>query len=1225
MRKSLVVALIAVAVLGKPANAANANWPPPLSVTRQQLSDPQYWPDDPGFGGDWNKWAWTPQVALNNPNLSDAEKSAGIGMALDAAWQRSTGDARVIIAVMDSGFLWNRTDLLNKWFLNRNELPPPNRTDCVGTDPYDCNGDGVFNLRDYTSAGVGQLPAAGTIADATLLARADHGDVNGNGYLDPQDLIAIFSDGKDGYGTSVSDGNGYVDDICGWDFMWDDNDPTDDILNGGQGYSHGTAESTDSASEGNNGQGDIGGCPNCMLLPLRTGDSFIAQATHQAMAMYYGVSRGVSVFQAAQITIDNSPMAQDAIDYAWTHGAVLVASSADETSLHQMVPGNLEHPIVVNGHYYDGQSWDDPANTTYTNFSNGTNWGGHIALSGCSSSGSDSTARHAGVFGLIFSYAKQLDLSPPLSAAEAYQLAIENVYDINKPGSGELKQFADGGSGYLDFHMGPGWDAHSGYGRVDTRAALDALHDGKIPPEVDITSPLWFDVFDPVRVPELTLTGMVDAKRATGFDYVVEAAYGLEPVDADFHTVAQGSGQGHLDLSGAGAPKVTLAGLVPNANAAPGVDARVYPNGGPHQFAVTLRIRATAHYGGSAGDVKGEARKTIFVHQDDDLLPGFPRKLANANDPGAPSASGESSPKLVDLDGDGKDEIVFGTGDGYLHAMKADFSELAGFPVPLARSRLIANHPNAVVDDPGKRAAWQEIIATPAVGDVDGDGKPEIVVGTTDGTLHAIRLDGSELSGFPVELGDATLPSEVPDGVGGFKKAGQWVKQAAADGGHELQQLDEVERGFFASPVLADLDGDGKLDIIQAGLDGYMHAWSYRGTELPGFPVEVRDQNGGTEGDHLLTTRGRLIATPAVGDVDHDNQLEILSGSNEIYENSTVGRAYLIKSTGKPANGLWSDAFKPGWPIALSGLYLDVLPYVGRGNPDNPLIADIDGDGQPELFTHVVTTAAKAFNAQGQQVLQTNTSPSQNSVGTSKQGYDVIAVNSGAVADLDGDGLMEYVDGTVAALDLATGASGGKRHDYDHQVTAWAVGHALKNLRDHNTPGVAQAPMLKAFPQLTTDYQFLTNYVVADITGDGRPEIISGNGGYLITAFDADGLIPTGWPKLTGYWNMATPAVGDIDGDGYLDVVVTSRNGYLWAWKTKGRADQKVQWESYHHDLRNTGNAATATIVRAGPQAALPLPPQTKKKGCGCGEAGMELMPLAAFAVFALSRRRRVA
>ena len=52
------------------------------------------------------------------------------------------------------------------------------------------------------------------------------GDKNNNGKLDAGDLILNYSDGLD------DDGNGYVDDISGWDFMKDDNDPYDDTRYG---------------------------------------------------------------------------------------------------------------------------------------------------------------------------------------------------------------------------------------------------------------------------------------------------------------------------------------------------------------------------------------------------------------------------------------------------------------------------------------------------------------------------------------------------------------------------------------------------------------------------------------------------------------------------------------------------------------------------------------------------------------------------------------------------------------------------------------------------------------------------------------------------------------------------------------------------------------------------------------------------------------------------------
>ena len=55
--------------------------------------------------------------------------------------------------------------------------------------------------------------------------------------LDPQDVLIAFTDGDD------DDGNGFEDDMVGWDFLDDDNDPYDDVQ-----YGHGTGEARDSTA-----------------------------------------------------------------------------------------------------------------------------------------------------------------------------------------------------------------------------------------------------------------------------------------------------------------------------------------------------------------------------------------------------------------------------------------------------------------------------------------------------------------------------------------------------------------------------------------------------------------------------------------------------------------------------------------------------------------------------------------------------------------------------------------------------------------------------------------------------------------------------------------------------------------------------------------------------------------------------------------------------------------
>ena len=59
-----------------------------------------------------------------------------------------------------------------------------------------------------------------------------------------------------------------MDDSAGWDFFDDDNDPFDASSYFAAG-NHGSGRASDAAEEGNDGQGSIGVCPRCQIMPLR--------------------------------------------------------------------------------------------------------------------------------------------------------------------------------------------------------------------------------------------------------------------------------------------------------------------------------------------------------------------------------------------------------------------------------------------------------------------------------------------------------------------------------------------------------------------------------------------------------------------------------------------------------------------------------------------------------------------------------------------------------------------------------------------------------------------------------------------------------------------------------------------------------------------------------------------------------------------------------------------
>ncbi|MFP5289301.1 MAG: FG-GAP repeat domain-containing protein, partial [Thermoanaerobaculia bacterium] len=256
-----------------------------------------------------------------------------------------------------------------------------------------------------------------------------------------------------------------------------------------------------------------------------------------------------------------------------------------------------------------------------------------------------------------------------------------------------------------------------------------------------------------------------------------------------------------------------------------------------------------------------------------------------------------SSPALADLDGNGKLEVIIGSDvhlegppintpqGGALWAFRGNGSQHPGFPRFLTYA---------------EQGVEVGIQASPVVGDVTGDGCPEIVVGTGQpwpgGTtigrfLHVYQRDGSIPPGWPQPLvgqvvGSAALGNLDADAAleivapvikfadGPFRPIEGWVYAFNGNGAQIFQVRPKTFNGISADsigePVLAQVGADNPVILVSSvGFD--VALISKTGTQL---------SENGTGGKPVYTTQ-RPVAGPAVADLDDNGTLTLIAASGK--------------------------------------------------------------------------------------------------------------------------------------------------------------------------------------------------------------------------------------------------------------------------------------------------------------------------------------------------------
>lgn len=1090
------------------------------------------------------------QVSTRDPNVARSQQRlcGQRGPALDLAWGVTHGRDDVMTAVLDSGINWYNEvqgeDLAERSHVNVGEVPTPQ-----GSATHDANGDGIVSASDW--------------ADDPRV-----GDRNGTGFLDPQDLILAFSDGTD------ADGNGYVDDISGWDFQFGDNDPFDNVR-----YNHGTGMAADAvASDG--GGSDVGVCFECRVLHVRVGDSFIVDGARFAAGVLFSVDSGAASIQEALGAISNPEHAQRAIDAAVRRGVPIAASMADEASQHPNLPAALERTIPVNSITKELGPLSSVAEalggeSDYLSLNGCTNYGGitwvAVASDACSSEASSraggnvalmisaardgGVARHPGIVG---------DGAGPLSANEIKQLlrATADDIDFSSPGTSRMDRPNNSGNrGFDRYPTRAGWDITFGFGRVNIYEAVRAAHAGEIPPEADIFTPGIYEVLPTSG--SVPVNGAVAAVRSGSYSYKVQWAPGVQapawPGRDDWRTLADVAGQtaprsgalATLDLG-------QVAAALPNGGRGP---SEVDGIGDEDRFAARIRIVVTDAEGRT-----GVALKQIFVHEDPDRV--VQRRVPSA---------GTASPAHADLDGNGTDELILPTDDGTVHAFTADGTELAGWPVRT-----------------GPAAWWPTGSATARA---DGIGQPNDLIGVGAPVVADLDDDGF------LEV----AVTDVAGHVSVWNRTGDLVFRAAVDPRLSPEaatsRVNRLKPGFLAAPAAGDLDGDGDLELVAAAMDRHVYAWHHDGAPVDGFPVLVVDPARVQSVDPVnrsITFRGdldgvgdggELIVTPTVADLTGDGRAEIVVGPQEQYKDETVGVFPPVGIPGLSGNtrlyAIWGDgaahqrtgadrhpqhphdqAYLPGWPVKLPMVVSGVLPLIGNGVNIQAVVGNLDRDPAPEIAAASSAGPLMVFDVDGRtpvgrefgvqvapEWLGENRSPNAN---TEDGGIRVAAFGGPSLGDMTGDGRLDVAMPTVGLIGALDRLLPGFQPGHNH-MSIW-------NMRTQT--------LTAGSPRQIRDLAFFSVPALVDVDDDGDLDVALGHGVSLIESTDARGDVAPGWPKLTGGWVVGTPSFGDRDGSGRAEMATVRRDGWLQIWDTQARTERLGDgWPRWGNDGTNSGDA----------------------------------------------------
>ncbi len=432
------------------------------------------------------------------------------------------------------------------------------------------------------------------------------------------------------------------------------------------------------------------------------------------------------------------------------------------------------------------------------------------------------------------------------------------------------------------------------------------------------------------------------------------------------------------------------------------------------------------------------------------------------------------SPVAFNLDNDAEDEILISVvktnnpGEKlsyYLYAFKSNGNRLEGWPKRYSNFEI----------NPQTAGTSISNIPDPSIGDLENDGNNEIVI-SIGNLLAVLNLSGDV----------------------------KWSKS--------------LDGYSYASPVLADLFNDGKLEIIIT-----QNFFDTRTVPpLLNSSLIVYDSEGTIKWQKKFENYFIGDSYSTMGDVDGDGHKEIVVVMYNI--NEFKSKIYIYNKNG---------VLLEGWPKLIEGI----------SKASSPILADINHENKLSIFfgasrkSHLQNSYQYTIYGFSYNGISLNNWP----INLSRPSFYNRHIFS--MSDLDEDGYPEI----VVPLD--------KIYILNKNGTVRSI------LNDTNS---------------RLAYSFNIGSGVSDIDGNGDKEIVinTGEGSNLrsITIYKDTGEIISSWPKQLNGFAKSSPLISDIDKDKKIEIIVATELGSLYFFEQDTSINEyQFDWQMFRHDVQHTG------------------------------------------------------